>query len=164
MVHSWAKLLTRSKISQKAVLFKNELLSCDDSASWLRFYYDVNIINPLTNKLHKLSFFYYNLANIKPIHRSKLESVHLLTICNTSYMKYGINAIFSPVMEDFKVRGNGYPFQVYGGVLRLRGSLLARWPTPQRVSCAVDLKKVLVGLSENATFVMLLVKGCKNCL
>ena len=125
MAHSWAKLLTRSKISQKAVLFKNELLSCDDSASWLRFYYDVNIINPLTNKLHKLSFFYYNLANIKPIHRSKLESVHLLTICNTSYMKYGINAIFSPVMEDFKVRGNGYPFQVYGGVLRLRGSLLA---------------------------------------
>ena len=125
MAHSWAKLLTRSKISQKAVLFKNELLSCDDSASWLLFYYDVNIINPLTNKLHKLSFFYYNLANIKPIHRSKLESVHLLAICNTSYMKYGINAIFSPVMEDFKVRGNGYPFQVYGGVLRLRGSLLA---------------------------------------
>ena len=40
-------------------------------------------------------------------------------------MKYGINAIFSPVMEDSKVRGNGYPFQVYGGVLRLRGSLLA---------------------------------------
>ena len=65
MAHSWAKLLTRSKISQKAVLFKNELLSCDDSASWLLFYYDVNIINPLTNKLHKLSFFYYNLANIK---------------------------------------------------------------------------------------------------
>ena len=51
MAHSWAKLLTRSKISQKAVLFKNELLSCDDSASWLLFYYDVNINNPLTNKL-----------------------------------------------------------------------------------------------------------------
>ena len=51
MAHSWAKLLTRSKISQKAVLFKNELLSCNDSASWLLFYYDVNINNPLTNKL-----------------------------------------------------------------------------------------------------------------
>ena len=123
--HSWAKLLTCSKISQKAVLFKNELLSCDDSASWLLFYYDVNINNPLTDKLHKLSSFYYNLANIKPIYRSKLKSVHLLAICNTSYMKYGINALFSPIMEDFKICGNGYPFQVYGGVLWLRGSLLA---------------------------------------
>ena len=104
---------------------EHELFPCDDSASWLLFYYDVNINNPLMNKLHKLSFFYYNLANIKPIYRSKLKSVHLLAICNTSYMKYGINAIFSPIVEDFKILGNGYPFQVYGGVLRLRGSPLA---------------------------------------
>lgn len=106
---------------------EHELLSCDDSAIWLLFYYDdVNINNLLTNKLHKLSFFYYQLANIKPIYRSKLKSVHLLAICKTSYMKkYGINAIFSPIVEDLQTLANGYPFQVYGGVLRLRGSLLA---------------------------------------
>jgi len=39
--------------------------------------------------------------------------------------KYGINAIFSPIVEDLKILGNAYPFQVYGGVLQLRGSLLA---------------------------------------
>ena len=106
---------------------EHELFSCDDSALRLLFYYDdVNINNPLTNKLHKLSFFYYQLANIKPIYRSKLKSVHLLAICKTSYMKkYGINAIFSPIVEDLKILANGHPFQIYGGVLRLRGSLLA---------------------------------------
>ena len=122
-------ILDGSQLSQVANTFEDfpdgsfvqehELFSCDDSD-------DVNINNPLTNKLHKLSFFYYQLANIKPIYRSRLKSVHLLAICKTSYMKkYGINAIFSPIVEDLKILANGHPFQIYGGVLRLRGSLLA---------------------------------------
>ena len=129
-------ILAGPQLSQVANTFKDfphgsfvqehELFSCDDSASWLLFYYEVNINNPLTNKLHKLSFFYYQLANIKPIYRSKLKSVHLLAICKTSYMKkYGINAIFSPIVEDLKILANGHPLKIYGGVLRLRGSLLA---------------------------------------
>lgn len=74
----------------------------------------------MKKKLHKLSFFYYQLANIKLIYRSKVKSVHFLAICKTSYMRK-----YPPIVEDLKILGNGYPFQVYGGVFRLRGSLLA---------------------------------------
>lgn len=52
---------------QEHVLFSN-----DDRALHLLLYYDdVNFINPMTNKNHKLSFFYYKLANLSPLYRSK---------------------------------------------------------------------------------------------
>ena len=55
-----------------------------------------------------------------------LNSVHLLAICQTKYIKkYGINAIFSAIMKDPKTCRNGYLFQVYSAVLHLRESLLA---------------------------------------
>lgn len=55
-----------------------------------------------------------------------LNSVHLLAICQTKYIKkYGINAIFSAIMKDPKTCRNGYLFQVYSAVIHLRESLLA---------------------------------------
>lgn len=55
-----------------------------------------------------------------------LNSVHLLAICQTKYIKkYGINAIFSAIMKDPKTCRNGCLFQVYSAVLHLRESLLA---------------------------------------
>ena len=59
--------------------FQNhELFSNDDSALLLLLYYDdVNFINPLTNKNHKLSFFYYQIANLPPEYRSALKNKSL---------------------------------------------------------------------------------------
>lgn len=94
--------------------------------SYFFYFDDVNLNNPLTKKIHKLSFFYHQLANINAKYRSKLKSNHLLAICKTSLLKkYGINAIFAPIVDDLKILGKGYKFQVFGGVMRIRGALLA---------------------------------------
>lgn len=108
-------------------LQSHELFACDNYALQLIFYYDdVNINNPLTNKVHKLSFYYYQLANIKLMYRSKLKSIHLLAICKTKFQKkYGVNAIFEPIVRDLHVLAKGHSFPVFGGDVVLRGGLLA---------------------------------------
>ena len=90
----------------------HELFANDDTALKRLLYYDdvrVNLCNPLTNKMHKITLLYYQLANIQVEYRSKLNSIHLLGVCKTDYIKmYGIN-----------------PFPVFGGHVRLRGAVLA---------------------------------------
>lgn len=48
---------------QEHVLFSNN----DRALHLLLYYDDVNVINPMTNKNHKLSFFYYQLENLSPL-------------------------------------------------------------------------------------------------
>ena len=61
------------------------LFAIDDRSLKILLYYDdVNVANPLTNKMHKIGFFYYQLANICNKYRSKLKSIHLLATCNVT--------------------------------------------------------------------------------
>ena len=105
------------------------LFSIDDRSLKILLYYDdVNVVNPLTNKVHKIGFFYYQLANICCKHSSKLKSIHLFSTCKVNYIKkYGIDEILKPLVEELKILAGdcGYPFQVAGGHLYLRGSVLA---------------------------------------
>ncbi len=107
----------------------HELFSNDDTALQILLYYDdVNLCNPLTNKIHKITLFYYQLANIHVEYRSKLNSIHLLGVCKTDYVKmYGINRIFEPLVKELKVLGSerGHSFNVFGGQMNLRGAVLA---------------------------------------
>ena len=78
--------------------------------------------------MHKIGFFYYQLANICNKYRSKLKSIHLFATCNANYIKkYGMDKILEPLVEELKVLGSesGYPFEVAGGKVYLRGSVLA---------------------------------------
>lgn len=114
----------------------HELPTCDNVTLQLIFYYvNSNLDNPLANKIHKLRFFYYQLTNINAKYRSKLKYMHLLAICNTSLLKnHGINAILTSTVDHLRILGNGYPFQVFGGVMHNRGDLwamLADTPTSQ---------------------------------
>ena len=121
-----AQFPIRTKISAMEVSYKTMNCFHVITAPCSYFFDDVNINDPLSNKIHKLTFFYYQLANIKPLYRFKLKSIHLLGICKTSILKkYGINAIFAPIVADLKLLGKGRSFQVFGGMLRIRGSLLA---------------------------------------
>ena len=105
------------------------LFSNDDTALKLLLYYDdVNLCNPLTNKVHKITLFYYQLANIQIEYRSKLNAIQLLGVCKTCDLKnHGINGAFKPLVQELKILGSdrGYPFQIFGGELFLRGALLA---------------------------------------
>ncbi|KAK2552221.1 hypothetical protein P5673_026746 [Acropora cervicornis] len=112
--------------------FQNhELFSNNDSALLLLLYYDdVNFINPLTNKNHKLSFFYYQIANLPPEYRSALKSIHLFAVYKTEHLsnpKYGFNKVMGPLVEEMKMLGSdrGYTFSLPIGHINLRGGIFA---------------------------------------
>lgn len=118
------------------------LFSTDDNALKLLIYYDdCNIANPMTNKIHPVGLFYYQLANIDPVYRGKLKSIHLFAICKKQYIKeFGLNEILKPLVEDLKELGSetGYPFNIAGGTVYLRGAILAiiaDTPASQAIGC-----------------------------
>ncbi|KAK2555549.1 hypothetical protein P5673_022892 [Acropora cervicornis] len=110
---------------------EHPLFSNDETALALLVYYDdVNFVNPMTNKYHKLSFFYYQLANLHPMFRSKLKSIHLFAVCRTelvSLSQYGFNKILEPFVNEMKILGcdRGFTFTLPSGCINLRGGILA---------------------------------------
>lgn len=112
--------------------FQNhELFANDERALILLLYYDdVNLCNPLTNRNHKLSLFYYQIANLHREYRSKLKSMHAFTICKTEHLsnpEYGFDKVLKPLVEDMKLLGSdrGYSFSLPSGLINLRGGILA---------------------------------------
>ena len=88
------------------------------------YYDDVNTANPMTNKVHRLGLFYYQLVNIKSVYRGKLKSIQLFAICKKPYIKqFGLNEILEPLVDDLKELGSdsAYPFDIGGGIVYLRG-------------------------------------------
>ena len=50
-----------------------------------------------------IGLFYYTLENVRPSFRSKLQSILLLAVAETSLIsKYGINSILEPFVEEMK--------------------------------------------------------------
>lgn len=82
------------------------MFSSDEKALQLLLYYDdVNVCNPLTNKPHKLCLFYYQLANIVPIYRSKLRSIKLFAVCSYKtfkrYKEKAMQEILEPLVLTY---------------------------------------------------------------
>ena len=49
------------------------------------------------------AFFYYMLGNIPPAYRSSLKCIQLVTVVKyTDLIKYGIDSIITPFMDDLK--------------------------------------------------------------
>jgi len=112
-----------SDFSDGTLFRSHELFGNDDTALKILLYYDdVNLCNPLTNKVHKITLLYYQLANLPIEYRSKLNSIYLLGVCKTDHIKtYRINRVFEPLLGT----DMGYPFSVFGGQVFLRGAILA---------------------------------------
>ena len=112
--------------SNGTLMQSHELFSLDPHSLKIILYYDdVEITNDQTKRKHKMSMFYFQLANLYPEYRSKLKSIHLIAILEYRYLKkYGIEA---PLVEELQKLGSdtGVDFKVQGGILRLRGALLA---------------------------------------
>ena len=123
-----------SDFSDGSFFQSHELFGNDDTALKILLYYDdVNLCNPLTNKVHKITLLYYQLANLPIEYRSKLNSIYLLGVCKTKHIKtYGINRVFEPLVKDLKALGTdrGYPFSVFGGQVFLRAVLVFLADTP----------------------------------
>lgn len=112
---------------------EHPLFSNDARAIQLLLYYDdVNVCNPLTNKPHKMCLFYYQLANLSPVYRSKLRSIKLFAVCAykifKKYKEIAMEKIFEPLVADMKLLGgdDGYTFSIRNvGQVALRGAVLA---------------------------------------
>ncbi|XP_068704496.1 uncharacterized protein [Montipora foliosa] len=121
---------------------QHPLFSTDDNSLKLLIYYDdFNVANRMTNKVHQLGLFYYQLINTKSVYRGKLNSIHLFAICKKPYIKeFGLNKILKPLVDDLQQLGTnrGYPFTIAGGIVYLRAAVLAviaDTPASQAVGC-----------------------------
>ena len=63
--------------------------------------HDVEIVNPLGShiKEHKLTMFYFTLANIRPAFRSQLHAIQLLAVAKTSEVRK--HCAGHRLLEDF---------------------------------------------------------------
>lgn len=118
-----------SDIMDGTTMQTHKLFSSDSQSLKIILYYDdVEITNEQTKRKHKMSMFYFQLANLYPEYRLKLKSINLLAIVEYQYLKkYGMDAILTPFVEELKKLGqdDGIDFNVHGGMVRLRGALLA---------------------------------------
>lgn len=105
------------------------LFSQDKDALQIIFYLDeVNFVNPLGNKVsqHKIYAFYMQLANVHPSQRSSHESVQLVLLCKSKYVKkYGFASVLEPFITDVKkLETEGEIFETKCGPVNLKGSIL----------------------------------------
>ncbi len=108
------------------VFRSHPLFSVHCGALQITLYYDdVEICNPLGSKrkthtqgtcddyfivcmfslftLVIVGIFYFTLLNLHPKLRSKYTAIHLMALCNTSYIdKYSMNAVIRPFVDDLK--------------------------------------------------------------
>ncbi len=118
---------------------------------------DMEIVNHLGThvKKHKLSMFYYSLANIPPQFRSKLSSIQLIAIAKSrDIRKFGVKTLlrdFLNTLNDMQQKGieieiNGSKQTVYGALVMVPcDTLAAQW---------------LEGFKEGVAFA---VKPCRTC-
>lgn len=67
---------------------------------------DINVTNPLSNKSHKLSLFYYSFSFLPS---SQLDSIFLLAVAKTEAIHsspQSLDALLTPFVEEMKVFGN----------------------------------------------------------
>ncbi|XP_066588077.1 uncharacterized protein [Prorops nasuta] len=93
------------------------------------YYDDVGVTNPIgaASKVHKLSMFYWTLANIKPEVRSSLNIIQLYAIVKTDYLKKanGLEKILESFISDIiQLQTAGIDINVGGKIKNFKGSLL----------------------------------------
>ncbi|XP_074109082.1 uncharacterized protein LOC141533888 [Cotesia typhae] len=123
------------------------------------FYYDDLVVgNPLgvAAKKHKLSMFYWTLANIKPEVRSSLNIIQLYAIVRTEHLKQpnGVAKILQPFITDIvKLQTVGINIHVNGELKNLKGPV---------IFCAGDTpaSAMLGGFKESVAAYRL----CRTCM
>ena len=113
-----------------SVFNQHPLFSTSPDTLQLILYLDeVNFVNPLGNKvkLHKLYAFYLQLGNLPPSRRSKCQSIFLLGLCKSKYVrKYGLSTVLETFITDIKtLETQGITVDINGHAKVFKGSLLS---------------------------------------
>ena len=117
---------------------------------------EIEIVNPIGTHLkkHKLSMFYFTLANIPPSFRSRYEAIQLLAITKTvDVKKFGLKKLLSDFITGINTLKTGIQMSVRGQNLTVNGSLemvLADTPSAQWIG----------GFKEGVGFAN---HGCRTC-
>jgi len=119
---------------------------------------DLEIVNPLGShtKKHKLSVFYFTLANIPPQYRSKADVIQLLAIAKTQDLRE--HRADSSLLSDFcqtmqRLSTEGVKVNVHGDVQNIKGNLV--------MVCADTLASNWLGkFKEGVAFAM---HNCRQC-
>lgn len=119
---------------------------------------DIEIVNPLGThvKKHKITLFYASFANIPPEYRSKLQSIFLIAVAKSKYLKHHG---FGKLLKDFidtvnKMSSDGLQIVVNGLPRTIKGALVM---TPADTPAANSLG----GFKEGVGFAY---KKCRTCL
>ena len=115
----------------------NTLFATNPNALIIELYYDdFTVTNQIgvRAKKHKISAFYFLLGNLPPKHRSKLDLIQLLCLCNHTLVKqYGLSAVLQPVLTDLQhlerngliITFEGRQYHFYGTVSFMASDNLA---------------------------------------
>jgi hypothetical protein len=117
---------------------------------------DVELQNPLrTSSNHKLSMFYFSLANIPVEHRSKLHNIFLVGIARSKDLKrFGLGKMLSDFTTTVNsMREGGIEMQIQGSQHCIEGDLIF-------AICDSPAAAFLGGFKESSSFAW---KGCRMC-
>ena len=121
---------------------------------------DIEIVNPIGShtKKHKLSMFYFTLANIPPEMRSNLSAIQLVAVAKSNDLRMNNSKALGILLGDFietvkQLSGNGIQLCLNGCTEKLYGALVL-------APCDSLAATWLGGYKESATFAY---KGCRTC-
>ena len=84
---------------------QNKLNSPENSIEIILYHDDLNVVNPLGNKVskYKVSALYFVIGNVPNQFPSRLKDINLLLLSPASYItKYGYKEILQPCLDDLK--------------------------------------------------------------
>ncbi len=119
---------------------------------------DVEIVNPLGShvKKHKVTMFYFTLANIPPQYRSRLQVIQLLAICKSKDSR--VQKSEECLLSDFintvqELENDGIQMELHGSSHLIKGTLV--------VAAADTLASNWLGkFKEGVGFAL---KNCRHC-
>ncbi|KAK3107180.1 hypothetical protein FSP39_008706, partial [Pinctada imbricata] len=111
-------------------VFKDHEIFCafETSLQLLLYYDDVEICNPLGKKAgtHKIGVFYYSIANMPKVYRSRLPCIRLLSIVKRKVMnEYGIKHVLERINTDLIELSQGINIMINGEEKLVKGAVIA---------------------------------------
>ena len=107
----------------------NEFFRDTDKIEIILFSDVCNVCNPLgsSKSKHKTNFVYFKLGNIKTEHRSKINDIMLVSICNEKDLKeFKPNVILQRMYQDLKtLEETGLTVNINGQKKLIKGSIFA---------------------------------------
>ena len=141
-------------ILKQHVFFKSH----PQSLQIIAYYDEVETCNPLGSSSgnHKLGCVFFTLGNIRPLYRSSLKSIFLVSVAKSSTIKAnGIDTILKPFLEDLKTLHEvGITINFAGSIEVWKGALLAFLADNQAAH-------QLGGFKESFSFAL---RFCSSCL